>query len=94
MKVLKFGGGCLRDAAGFGRAAALAAAESPRPAVVVSAVGGVTDLLLSAVAAAAADGADGADGDAAGDAQRSSEPELGEVEKERRVDAADMFEFS
>ena len=54
MKVLKFGGGCLRDAAGFERAAALAAGESPRPAVVVSAVFGVTDLLISAVAAAAA----------------------------------------
>jgi aspartate kinase len=54
MKVLKFGGGCLRDAAGFERAAALAAAESPRPSVVVSAVYGITDLLVSAVAAAAA----------------------------------------
>jgi aspartokinase len=31
MNVLKFGGGCLRDAAGFKRAAALAAGESPRP---------------------------------------------------------------
>lgn len=54
MKVLKFGGGCLRDAAGFERAAALTAGETPRPAVVVSAVFGVTDLLVSAVAAAAA----------------------------------------
>jgi aspartokinase/homoserine dehydrogenase 1 len=54
VKVLKFGGGCLRDAAGFKRAAALAARETPRPAVVVSAVFGVTDLLISAVAAAAA----------------------------------------
>ena len=54
MNVLKFGGGCLRDAAGFKRAAALAAGESPRPVVVVSAVYGVTDLLISAVAAAAA----------------------------------------
>jgi aspartate kinase len=54
MKVLKFGGGCLRDAAGFKRAAALAASESPRPAVVVSAVYGVTDLLVNAVAAAVA----------------------------------------
>jgi aspartate kinase len=54
MKVLKFGGGCLRNAAGFKRAAVLAAGESPRPAVVVSAVHGVTDLLISAVSAAAA----------------------------------------
>jgi aspartate kinase len=54
MKVLKFGGGCLRDAEGFRKAAALAAVESPSPAVVVSAVYGVTDLLINAVRAAVA----------------------------------------
>lgn len=54
MNVLKFGGGCLRDADGFRRAADVAANESPRPAVVVSAAHGVTDLLINAAAAAAA----------------------------------------
>ena len=49
----KFGGAALADAAGFQRAAALLAAEAPRPRlVVVSATLGSTDRLLAALAAA------------------------------------------
>ncbi|NMD10182.1 MAG: aspartate kinase, partial [Acidobacteria bacterium] len=42
-KVMKFGGGCLRDADGFRRAAAVVRREPGPPAAVVSAVSGVTD---------------------------------------------------
>jgi aspartate kinase len=48
MKVMKFGGGCLKDARSFSQAAAIIAREEARPAVVVSAVSGVTDGLLEA----------------------------------------------
>ncbi len=48
MKIMKFGGGCLKDAASFARAADVIGRESERRAVVVSAVSGVTDLLLEA----------------------------------------------
>lgn len=47
MRVLKFGGAALRDAASIRRAAAIAAAPGPR-IVVVSAIEGVTDQLLAA----------------------------------------------
>jgi len=53
MKVMKFGGGCLRDAEGLERAAVIIQAESRPPVVVVSAVKGVTDRLLEAAADAA-----------------------------------------
>lgn len=48
MKVMKFGGGCLKDAETFGRVAEVVAREPEKCAVVVSAVWGVTDLLLEA----------------------------------------------
>jgi len=44
-KVMKFGGGCLRDADGFRRAADIILKESVPPVVVVSAVASVTDAL-------------------------------------------------
>ncbi|MBC7364483.1 MAG: aspartate kinase [Candidatus Aminicenantes bacterium] len=48
-KVFKFGGSCLRDSSSFRQAIRLIKAEQPeRVAVVVSAVQGVTDLLLDA----------------------------------------------
>ncbi|MCX6566079.1 MAG: aspartate kinase [Candidatus Aminicenantes bacterium] len=46
-KVMKFGGGCLRDADGFKRAAEIIRKEPIPPVVVVSAVSGVTDALES-----------------------------------------------
>ncbi len=45
---MKFGGGCLRDDRGFARACAIIAGQK-RVAVVVSAVSGVTELLLAAI---------------------------------------------
>ncbi len=45
LKVMKFGGGCLRDAEGFKRAVEIIKGERSAPAVVVSAVSGVTDAL-------------------------------------------------
>ena len=54
-KVMKFGGGCLRDERSLVRAAAIVGAETPPPAVVVSAVSGVTDLLLTATSEAKKD---------------------------------------
>lgn len=48
MKVMKFGGGCLQDARSFSQAAAIIGREKERPVVVVSAVSGVTDLLIEA----------------------------------------------
>ncbi|MBN2345943.1 MAG: aspartate kinase [Candidatus Aminicenantes bacterium] len=47
-KVMKFGGGCLRDGRSFARACAIIDGQ-PRVTVVVSAVSGVTELLLSAI---------------------------------------------
>ncbi len=55
IKVMKFGGGCFRDADGVSRAADIVGAEVPAPAVVVSAVSGVTDLLVAAIGKAARD---------------------------------------
>ncbi|MHA2117938.1 MAG: aspartate kinase [Candidatus Thorarchaeota archaeon] len=53
MKVMKFGGGCLRDPQGFTRVAEIVKSESSDPIVtVVSAVYGVTDLLTEASEAA------------------------------------------
>jgi aspartate kinase len=49
MKVMKFGGGCLKDAKSIGQVASIISREKVRPAVVVSAVSGVTDLFLEAV---------------------------------------------
>jgi len=46
-KVMKFGGGCLRDADGFKRAVDIIRKEPVPPVVVVSAVSGVTDALES-----------------------------------------------
>jgi aspartokinase/homoserine dehydrogenase 1 len=54
-KVMKFGGGCLKDVRSLGQAARIVGSESPRPAVVVSAISGVTDLLLGAVSEAKRD---------------------------------------
>jgi len=54
-KVMKFGGGCLKDARSVGRAAAIVCSENPAPAVVVSAVSGVTDLLFAGINEAAKD---------------------------------------
>lgn len=50
MKVMKFGGGCLKDADGLNRVVNLIRAEKQPPCVVVSAVAGVTDLLLRGLA--------------------------------------------
>ena len=47
-KVMKFGGGCLRDGRAFAEACAIIAGER-RVAVVVSAVSGVTEQLLAAI---------------------------------------------
>jgi len=47
---MKFGGGCLKDADGLGRVVDLIRAEKQPPCVVVSAVAGVTDLLLRGLA--------------------------------------------
>jgi aspartate kinase len=55
MKVMKFGGGCLKDARSLLQAAKIVCAEIPPPAVVVSAVAGVTDLLMAGVAKAGRD---------------------------------------
>ncbi len=55
MKVMKFGGGCLKDAGSLERAAAIVGSEKPQPAVVVSAISGVTDLLIAAIAEAKKD---------------------------------------
>jgi aspartate kinase len=47
-KVMKFGGGCLRDGRSIARACAVIAAQR-RAVVVVSAVSGVTEMLLAAI---------------------------------------------
>ena len=47
-KVMKFGGGCLRDGRAFAQACAIISGQG-RVAVVVSAVSGVTELLLAAI---------------------------------------------
>jgi len=49
MKVMKFGGGCLRDGASFARAAGIIRDERGPRAVVVSAANGITDLLLAGI---------------------------------------------
>ncbi|MDD2715624.1 MAG: aspartate kinase [Candidatus Wallbacteria bacterium] len=49
MKVMKFGGGCLKDAADFIRTADIIRNDTDETIVVVSAVSGVTDLLLSGI---------------------------------------------
>lgn len=54
-KVMKFGGGCLKDAGTVDRAAAIVCSEKEPPAVVVSAISGVTDTLLAALAEAKTD---------------------------------------
>jgi len=51
-KVMKFGGGCLRDADGFRRAAEIILNETLPPIAVVSAVSGVTDALEQGLARA------------------------------------------
>lgn len=50
MKVMKFGGGCLKNADGLNRIVNLIRSENNLPCVVVSAVAGVTDLLLRGLA--------------------------------------------
>jgi aspartate kinase len=49
MKVMKFGGGCLKSEKSFAQVAAIIRAEKVRPVVVVSAVSGVTDFLLESI---------------------------------------------
>jgi aspartate kinase len=49
MKVMKFGGGCLRDGASFARAAEIIRDQAGPRAVIVSAAGGVTDMLLAGI---------------------------------------------
>ena len=55
MKVMKFGGGCLKNAETLGRVADIVARERRKPAVVVSALQGVTDQLIAGAAAARID---------------------------------------
>ncbi len=50
MKVMKFGGACLKDADGLNRVVDLIRAERKSLCVVVSAVSGITDLLLQGLA--------------------------------------------
>lgn len=52
MKVMKFGGGCLKNAETLERVADIVARERRKPAVVVSALQGVTDQLIAGAAAA------------------------------------------
>ena len=54
-KVMKFGGGCLKDARSLIQAAEIVCAEVPPPVVVVSAISGVTDLLLNGITEAKQD---------------------------------------
>lgn len=49
MKVMKFGGGCLRDERDFLKVAKIIKSEKERLTVVVSAVYGITDLLIEAM---------------------------------------------
>ncbi|MGB8952091.1 MAG: aspartate kinase [Candidatus Aminicenantales bacterium] len=49
MKVMKFGGGCLKDAESVVRVAEIIRSERTRPVIVVSAVSGVTDRLLESL---------------------------------------------
>ena len=53
MKVMKFGGGCLKDADHFRRVADVILSDKDRAVVVVSAIAGVTDSLVEAVRLAA-----------------------------------------
>lgn len=50
MKTMKFGGGCLKDADGLNRVVNTIKSDTDRVSVVVSAVSGVTDLLLRGIA--------------------------------------------
>ena len=50
MKTMKFGGGCLKDAEGLRRVVNTIKSDRDRVSVVVSAVSGVTDLLLRGIA--------------------------------------------
>ena len=52
MKVIKVGGGCLKDKKTIARIVGLLAARGPRNVVVSSALGGVTDFLIDAMPAA------------------------------------------
>ena len=54
MKVMKFGGGCLKDGSHFRRVTDVILSEREKSAVVVSAVSGVTDALIEAIRLAAA----------------------------------------
>jgi len=49
MKVMKFGGGCLTNAEGFDRVAKIIQSEKSPPFIVVSAISGVTDLLIQSI---------------------------------------------
>jgi aspartate kinase len=49
MKIMKFGGGCLKNDESFLRVAKIIASEKDRPFVVVSAIYSMTDLLLESV---------------------------------------------
>ncbi len=49
MKVMKFGGGCLKNGGDFLKVAAIVAARKDSPVIVVSAVHGVTDLLEAGI---------------------------------------------
>ena len=52
MKVMKFGGGCLKDERSFARVAGIIQAERKAPVVVVSAISGITDFLFESIAKA------------------------------------------
>ena len=54
MKVMKFGGGCLKDADHFRRVGDVILSEKDKAVIVVSAISGVTDSLVEAVRLAAA----------------------------------------
>ena len=49
MKVMKFGGGCLKDERSFARVAGIIQAERKAPVVVVSAISGITDFLFESI---------------------------------------------
>ena len=55
MKVMKFGGGCLKTEETLNQVVEIVAREKRKPAVVVSALNGVTDQLIASVAAAQRD---------------------------------------
>ena len=49
MKVMKFGGGCLKDAHWFLKIGGILQAEKEPSALVVSAVHGITDILIEGI---------------------------------------------